>query len=118
MFYDVLMEKKAQRDEQKSGLSLGQKAGVAGAGVAGAAGGIRGMYSAARASEGFMDFLEHGTAKERAAYRTADAVGRIALENKRVLRNMGIAGSAALGGGLALGYGAKKLLDRRNRQRD
>jgi hypothetical protein len=69
MFYDVLMEKRAQQaqqDEQKPRLSLGQKAGVAGIGGLGAVGGAGGLALAAVNNKTVGGFFADGTKKDRA----------------------------------------------------
>lgn len=162
MFYEVLMEKRAQREEDKrKGLSTGQLLGV---GAAGTAGGI----GATLAAGVHNDLLSRATAKdirdsvfypdgstynlrnpalknklEGAPRGLADALdvlasaqesyaandGRVgtdnllnraqlglkdALSERSIQKNRLLLGGTLLGGGLATGYGTKRLLDRYN----
>ena len=75
MFYGVLMEKKAQREQQdeQSRLSLGQKAGVVGAGALGATAGAGVLMGAVSKSKGFRDLMSHGTKSEQGRVERVNA---------------------------------------------
>lgn len=84
MFYEVLMEKKAQQvqqNEQSPGLSLGQKAGVVGAGALGSVGSVAALGLGSQKVTPLRTFFDHGTKKERAAYDTARAGFNSVKEN-------------------------------------
>jgi hypothetical protein len=99
VFYNVLMEKSAQRQEredQQQGLSLGQKAGVGAAGLAGTIGGQIGLGLAGKASPTFGNYMStfHGGEAYQAKKRSMEASREAALDSLEKTRKLpGLYGS-------------------------
>jgi hypothetical protein len=125
MFYEVLMEKKAETAEAKGekkrkGLSTGQKIGVGAAGaLVGAPLGAYGAIRPALTNKRYMNFLGNKAAFDQVNTGTIDeASSRLAKATKGAKRRtIGALGAGALVGAGATAYGAKKLFDVYNRRK-
>jgi hypothetical protein len=124
MFYEVLMEKKARKEEEKPRLSTGQKIGVGAAGLLGVPFGMQAAISPMNHSEAYRDYMINAKGLKNLATNTDtysnidDAMADLgkALDVGKRRRNVAMGIGGALGAGIA-GFGAKKFFDQRNQRK-
>lgn len=124
MFYEVLMEKKARKEEEKPRLSTRQKIGVGAAGLLGVPFGMQAVASPINHSKAYRDYMINKKGMDDYAANAskytnlddamADLRKVLDVGKRRQRVAMGVGG--ALGAGIA-GFGAKKLFDQRNQRK-